>query len=96
MNAQTKKRHAVISPEQTEVRIVVPPEVPHDMRICIEDLVDTEIDQLKDDEKKGKEPGNGTPEPVEMKEKCKVRVSTTDLQNLRMERGRPTRVGGRC
>ena len=29
MNAQTKKRQRVISPEQTEVRIVVPPEVPH-------------------------------------------------------------------
>ena len=47
MNAQTKKRQTVISPEQTEVRIVVPPEVPHDMRICIEDFVDIEIDQLK-------------------------------------------------
>ena len=47
--------------EQTEVRIVVPPEVPHDTRICIEDLVDMEIDQLiDDDEKKGKQPGNGT------------------------------------
>ena len=44
----------VISPERTEVRIVVPPEVPHDTRICIEDLVDIEqekkgheIDQFK-------------------------------------------------
>ena len=85
----------MISPEQTGVRIVLPPEVPHDTRICIEELVDMEIDQLKDDEKKGKQPGNGTqepvnkqprigtPEPVEMKEKCKVRVSTFDTQNLR-------------
>ena len=40
----------------------MPPEVPHDMKICIEDLVDMEIDQLKDDEKKGKQPGNGTQE----------------------------------
>ena len=68
--------------EQKEVRIVVPPEEPHDTRICIEDLVDMEIDQLKDDEKKGKQPGIGTPEPVEMKEKCKERVSTFDMQNL--------------
>ena len=27
-----EKRQTVISPEQTEVRIVVPPEVPHDRR----------------------------------------------------------------
>ena len=33
--------------EQMKVGIVVPPEVPHDTRICIEDLVDMEIDQLK-------------------------------------------------
>ena len=44
--------------EQMDVRIVVPPEVPHDTRICIEDLVGTDIDgpdidDLKDDEKKG-------------------------------------------
>ena len=38
-------------------------EVPHDTRICIEDLVDMEIDQLRDDEKKGKQPGDGTQEP---------------------------------
>ena len=61
----------MISPEQTEVRIVVPPEVPHDTRICIEDLVHIErekkgheIDQLKDDEKKEKQPGNGAQEPM--------------------------------
>ena len=54
----------MISPEQTGVRIVLPPEVPHDTKICIEELVDMEIDQLKDDEKKGKQPGNGTQEPM--------------------------------
>ena len=32
--------------EQTKVRIVVPLEVPHDTRICIEDLVD--IDELRE------------------------------------------------
>ena len=48
MDAQTKKRQTVISPEQTEETIVVPPEVPHDTRICIEDLVDMEIDQLRE------------------------------------------------
>ena len=51
MDAQTKKRQRVISPEQTEVRIVVPPEVPHDTRICIEDFVDMDIDQLKEKRK---------------------------------------------
>ena len=66
----------MISPEQTEVRIVLPPEVPHDTRICIEDLVDIErvkkgheVDQLQDDEKKGTQPGIGTPGPVKEKEK---------------------------
>ena len=49
--------------EQTKERTVVPLEVPHDTRICIEDLVDMEIDQLRDDEKKGKQPGDGTQEP---------------------------------
>ena len=58
-----------------------------------------EIDQLKDDEKKGKQPGIGTPEPVERKERCKVRVSTTDMRNLRT--GTRTTdghasAGGRC
>ena len=32
--------------EQTKVRMVVPLEVPHDTRICIEDLVD--IDELRE------------------------------------------------
>ena len=31
--------------EQTKVKIRVPPEVPHDTRICIEDLVDTDVDE---------------------------------------------------
>ena len=51
MNAQTKKRQTVISTEQTEVRIVVPPEVPHDTRICVEDLVDKEINQLREEKR---------------------------------------------
>ena len=54
--------------EQTEVRIVEPLEAPHDTRICIEDLVDTDIDEsdideLRDD-KKRKQPGNGTQEQM--------------------------------
>ena len=77
--------------EQMKVRIVVPPEVPHDTRIRIEDLVHMEIDQLKDDEQKGKQPGSGTqepvnkqpgigtPEPVEMK-------ANTQRQDQRWER----------
>ena len=32
--------------EQTEVRIVVPAEVPHDARISIEDLENTDVDEL--------------------------------------------------
>ena len=46
----------MISPEQTEVRKVLPPGVPHDTRICIEDLIDIEqekkgheIDQLREE-----------------------------------------------
>ena len=31
--------------EQKKVRVVVPAEVPHDMRKCIEDLVDTNFDE---------------------------------------------------
>ena len=50
--------------EQKKVRIVVPPEVPHDTRNCIGDLVDTETDQLRNYEKKVKQPGAGTQEPV--------------------------------
>ena len=45
-----KKRQTVISPEQTEVRTVLPPEVPHDTRICIEDLADTDTDESDSDE----------------------------------------------
>ena len=51
-----EKRQTVISPEQTEVKIVLPAEVPHDTRICIEDFVDIErekkgheIDQLREE-----------------------------------------------
>ena len=38
-----------------------------------------------------KQPGIGTPEPVKRKEKCKVRVSTFDTQNLRKETDRMRR-----
>ena len=38
--------------EQKKVRIVVPLEIPHDTGICVEDLVDMEIDQLKENERK--------------------------------------------
>ena len=49
-----EKRHTVIRTEQREVRIVVPPEVPHETRICIEDIErekEHEIDQSEYDEK---------------------------------------------
>ena len=52
--------------EQTEVRIVVPAEVPRDVTISIDDLADAdesdiEIDQSKDNEKKVKQPGPKNP-----------------------------------
>ena len=49
-----------------EVKIRVPAEVPRDTRICIEDVdeSDIEIDQSKEHEKKGKQPGTGTQEPL--------------------------------
>ena len=54
--------------EQTKRSTVVPLEVPHDTRICIEDLVDTnfdesDVDELRD-EKKAKQSRAGTQEPV--------------------------------
>ena len=56
--------------EQKKVKIVVPPEGPHDARISIEDLVYTDADesdmyihQSKENEKKAKQPKNGTQEP---------------------------------
>ena len=47
MNAHRKKRQTVISPRPTEQRAMVPPELPHDTRICIEDL---DIDETHSDE----------------------------------------------
>ena len=38
VNAKTKERRTAIIPEQMEVIIVAPPEVPHDTGVCIEDL----------------------------------------------------------
>ena len=68
--------------EQTEVRIVEPLEAPHDTRICIEDLVDTDIDESDidelRDEKKRKQPGNGTQE--QMKKTAKDRDPRTPKQ----------------
>ena len=52
--------------EQTKVKIRVPAEVPRDTRICIEDVDESDIviDQSKEHEKKGKQPGTGTQEPL--------------------------------
>ena len=72
VDAQTKETQTMISSEQTEVRI--------DTRICIEDLVDMEIDQLKDDDKRGKQPGNGTQEPV--KKTARVRETSKSEMNV--------------
>ena len=62
--------------EQTKVRVVVPLEVPHDTRICIEDLVD--IDELRERKENSqgmgpknprrKQPGFGTQGPLKKKE----------------------------
>ena len=64
------------------MRIVEPPEAPHDTRICIEDLVDTDIDESDidelRDEKKRKQPGNGTQE--QMKKTAKDRDPRTPEQ----------------
>ena len=38
--------------EQKKVRVVVPAEVPHDTRICVEDLVNTDFDESDVDEQK--------------------------------------------
>ena len=86
------------STEQTKVRVVVPPEVPHDTKICIEDLVDTNFDESDvenlRDEKKLKQPGAGTQEPLkkqpaslsdprtlERKEQCQLQARVRVTQN---------------
>ena len=78
-------------------RVVVPPEVPHDTRICIEDLVtnfdESDVENLRD-EKKVKQPGAGTQEPVkkqpargsdprtlERKEQCQLQARVRVTQN---------------
>ena len=43
----------MISPTPTEQRVVVPSDVPHYTRICIEDLVNTDFDESDVDEQKG-------------------------------------------
>ena len=49
MNAQTEKRQTVISPTPTEQRVMVPPEIPHDTRICIEDFEGSDVDEWRDE-----------------------------------------------
>ena len=51
MSAQTKERHTVISTTPTEQRVMVPPEIPHDTRICIEDLgfEESDSDELREE-----------------------------------------------
>ena len=87
MNAQTKKRQTVISPRPTERRIVVPPEVPHDTRICIEDLVfdESDSDELRDDREMQDEVRrwNAQTEATWVKEASKL--PKRDFQGIRME-----------
>ena len=82
MNAQTKKRQTVISPALTERRIVVPPEVLHDTRICIEDLDfdDSDSDREMQDEVRRR---NAQTEATWVKEASKL--LKRDLQGPRME-----------
>ena len=61
----------MISLEQTEVRIVVPPEVAHDTRTCIEDLVDTDIDESHSDELR---------EDREVQDECRQQTCKTCTQ----------------
>ena len=51
MNAQTKKRQTVIISTPTEQRVMVPPEIPHDTRTCIEDLDfdESDSDELREE-----------------------------------------------
>ena len=53
MNAKTKKQQTVISPTPTQRRVVVPPEIPHDTRTCIEDLDfdESDSDELREKSK---------------------------------------------
>ena len=87
MNAQTKKRQTVISPRPTERRIVVPPEVPHDTRICIEDLDfdESDSDELRDDREMQDEVRrwNAQTEATWVKEASKL--PKRDFQGIRME-----------
>ena len=46
MNAQRKKRQTMISPTPTEDNVMVPPEIPHDTRIYIEEK---DSDELKEE-----------------------------------------------
>ena len=82
MNAQTKKRQSVISPTPTERRVVVPPEIPHDSRICIEDLDFVESDSDESREERGRR-WNAQTEATWVKEASKL--LKRDFQGLRME-----------
>ena len=82
MNAQIKKRQPVIRSTPTERRIVVPPEVPHDTRICTEDLDFDESDsdrEMQDEVRRW----NVQTEATWVKEASKL--LKRDFQGLRME-----------
>ena len=87
MNAPTKKRQTVISPTPTERRIVVPPEVPHDTRIGIEDLDfnESDSDELRDDREMQDEVRrwNAQTEATWVKEASKL--PKRDFQGIRMQ-----------
>ena len=87
MNAQTKKRETVISPTPTEERVMVPPEIPHDARTCIEDLDFDESDSVELREEREMQDEcrrwNAQTEAAWVKEASKL--LKCDFQGLRME-----------
>ena len=87
MNAQTKKRETVISPTPTEERVMVPPEIPHDARTCIEDLDfdESDSDELREEREMQDEcpRWNAQTEAAWVKEASKL--LKCDFQGLRME-----------
>ena len=87
-----KKRQTVISLTPTEQRVLVPPEVLHDMRICIKDLVDIqrekkghEIDQWSEECSWASSVETQTPESCDVSPKSGIgdlgRCLPTDLSS---------------
>ena len=89
--------------EQTKRIMVAPLEIPHDTRICIEDLVDTnfdesDVDELRD-EKKAKQSRARTQEPVKKqtaRDGTQRPLKEKSSANCRRSRARATLLRRRC